>query len=320
MREPRFIKKNKQKWDSLENLMKSGERDPDLLKYHFIEITDDLAYSKTYYPNSGITQYLNQLAGSLHQIIYRQSWQEEGYLKKFWKTELPLLFFEARKEIITSFVLLFIAVAIGVVSGLNDNHFIRLILGDSYVNMTIENVRQGDPMAVYKKMNQMDMFLGITLNNVRVSILTFAAGILFAFGTAYIIFSNGIMIGAFMTFCYTQGVINDALLTVWVHGTLEIASIAVAGGAGFLLGKGFLFPKSYSRIYSFVLHAKKATKILLGIIPLIVTAAFIESFFTRYTEWESVFKLFFSVGSLVFVVYYFFIYPARLARNGNQEK
>ena len=87
-----------------------------------------------------------------------------------------------------------IALIIGVFSAANNDSFVRLILGDSYVNMTSENISKGDPMAVYKQMNQVDMFLGITFNNIRVSFFAFMLGILFSFGTAYILFSNGIML------------------------------------------------------------------------------------------------------------------------------
>ena len=84
-----------------------------------------------------------------------------------------------------------IVLLIGIISTANDDKFVRLILGDSYVNMTMENIAKGDPMAVYKKMNQVDMFMGITFNNIVVSFYTFIAGILLTFGTGYMLFSNG---------------------------------------------------------------------------------------------------------------------------------
>ncbi len=67
---------------------------------------------------------------------------------------------------------------IGVVSSAGDSGFVRLIMGDSYVNMTLENIDKGDPLAVYKQMNGVDMFLGITFNNIRVSFFAFMFGLL----------------------------------------------------------------------------------------------------------------------------------------------
>jgi len=66
MREPLFVKQNAQKWTSFEQ---EPTNDPDELADRFIQITDDLAYAKTFYPKSKTTAYLNGLAAGLHQSI-----------------------------------------------------------------------------------------------------------------------------------------------------------------------------------------------------------------------------------------------------------
>nr|BFF41353.1 hypothetical protein BACY1_31580 [Tenacibaculum mesophilum] len=75
-----------------------------------------------------------------------------------------------------------------------------MILGDGYVNMTLENIENGDPMAVYKKANEVDMFIGITVNNIKVAMYAFVLGMLFSVGTLYIMMQNGIMLGSFLYF------------------------------------------------------------------------------------------------------------------------
>ncbi len=67
-----------------------------------------------------------------------------------------------------------------------------------------------------------------------------------------------------------------------VHGTIEIFSIIVAGGSGMLVGSSFMFPGSYTRSESFKKGIKKATKLLIGLIPFFIVAGFIEGFITRY--------------------------------------
>ncbi|WP_431199247.1 hypothetical protein ACRQ5D_06115 [Mucilaginibacter sp. P25] len=68
MREPLFIKQNSAKWKSYET---EPAKDPDELAERFIIVTDDLAYSKTFYPKSKTTLYLNGLAAGFHQSIYK---------------------------------------------------------------------------------------------------------------------------------------------------------------------------------------------------------------------------------------------------------
>ncbi|MCC6548647.1 MAG: stage II sporulation protein M [Ignavibacteriaceae bacterium] len=313
MKEARFLKINQEKWKKIEEALRGKDRDPEALSAYFIEVTDDLAYIKTYFPESSVEKYLNALAGSLYEIIYKRTWNESGYIKRFFTEELPLVFFRARKEIILAFLLLMVAVTIGALSTFNDNYFVRLILGDKYVAMTLENIEKGDPMAVYKSMNQSEMFLGITLNNLRVSFLAFAGGLIFSFGSIYVLFVNGVMIGTFFSFLYQENVFGEAMLIVWLHGTIEIASITVAGAAGFVIGKGLLFPGTYSRVTSFVANAKNGAQMILGIAPLIITAGIIESFITRYTGMHWSVKLLIILSSLCFSVFYFYLYPSKVA-------
>ena len=98
----------------------------------------------------------------------------------------------------TDFLLIFVASAlIGVLSAANDPDFVRLILGNGYVDMTLDNIANGEPMAVYNGSSEVPMFLGITLNNVMVSFNCFAMGLLTDFGTGYMLLSNGIMVRSF---------------------------------------------------------------------------------------------------------------------------
>ncbi|NJX17412.1 stage II sporulation protein M, partial [Tamlana crocina] len=100
-----------------------------------------------------------------------------------------------------------IFVAAGSFSAASDGAFVRSILGDAYINMTLENIANDDPMAVYKKMGEMEMFLGITINNVRVALMAFVFGIFAGLGTLYIVMQNAIMLGSFQYFFYEQGLL-----------------------------------------------------------------------------------------------------------------
>lgn len=93
--------------------------------------------------------------------------------------------------------------------------------------MTLDNIANGEPMAVYNGSSEVPMFLGITLNNVMVSFNCFAMGLLTSFGTGYMLLSNGIMVGAFQTFFYQHDLLWESSLAIWLHGTLEIWAIIV---------------------------------------------------------------------------------------------
>ena len=313
MREVAFLKKNAEKWKQVETfLIAKDNADPDKLADLFIELTDDLSYSRTFYPGSKTTQYLNSLAAKIHQSIYKSKKERKERFILFWKYEAPLIFYKRKKEILISFTIFVMAMLIGIISSAGDSGFVRLIMGDSYVNMTLENIDKGDPMAVYKQMNGIDMFLGITFNNIRVSFIAFMFGLLISFGTVWILLSNGIMLGAFQYFFHIHGLLLESVLVIWIHGTLEISSIIIAGAAGITLGNSILFPGTYSRRQSFMIGAKDGMKMIVSLIPIFITAGFLEAFVTRHTGMPIYLSLAIILGSLVFVIWYILIYPAIL--------
>jgi uncharacterized membrane protein SpoIIM required for sporulation len=315
MKETGFIKQNKEKWIEFEKILRLNRKDPDRLSSLFIQITDDLSYSRTFYPNRSVRVYLNNIAQQVFHSIYKSKRERGKRFGMFWKNELPRVVYESGRELRLSLIVFVLSMAIGIISCHNDPEFMRLILGDSYVEMTKANIESGDPMAVYKKMHQVDMVLAITYNNIQVAFLTFLFGILCGVGSIGILVSNGIMVGVFQYFFIQRGLFLESFLSIWLHGTLEIASIIIAGGAGITLGKGLVFPGTHSRIEAFQITARRGLKLLLGVVPIIVFAAIIESFLTRYTDmpWLNATVIFIS---WVFILGYFVWYPIMKARKG----
>src|SRR6185436_18930313 len=97
-------------------------------------------------------------------------------------------------------------------------------------------------------------------------------------------------------------------------GTLELTAFIVAGAAGVVLGKSFLFPGTIKRIDSFKQGAKDGVKLMIGLVPVLALAAFFEGFITRlYNDISILTTLVFAL-SVLFVLWYFVIYPVRLTR------
>lgn len=311
MREPLFVKQNSEKWQDFEH---NPTTNPDELANRFIQITDDLAYAKTFYPKSNTTAYLNGLAARLHQSIYKSKKEESNRFINFWKYELPNLFLTYRKQILYSFAFFLVFMLIGVVSAKYDESFVQLILGKEYVDVTNENIAKGDPFGVYKKEESFPMFFQIASNNIFVSIMMFAAGVFLAVGTVVSIFYNSVMLGSFEYYFFSKGLGWNSILVIWIHGTLEIASFILSGAAGLVLGTGLLFPKTYNRLQSFKRGAKDGTKMVLGLVPIFITAAIFESFVTRHTEMPIWLSLTILGTSLLFMIWYVIIYPNKLSR------
>jgi len=281
-----------------------------------VNVTDDLSYARTFYKNRSVRVYLNGLAQKIFTNIYKNKKSPAERFINFWKEELPKLVYDARQDFLLAFLIFLAAFLIGALSTAMDGDFPRIILGDEYVDMTIENIKKGDPMAVYKERGQFGMSVGITLNNILVALRTFVLGIFAVIGSIGILLYNGVMVGAFQYFFYTQGVFLESFLTIWMHGTLEISAIVIAGAAGITMGKGWIFPGTLSRLKSFQISARRGLKIMMGLIPIFITAGFIEGYITRHTEVPNVIRFAFILLCLTFILWYFFWYPYNKAKTG----
>lgn len=320
MREAAFARQNKDKWLRFENVLRNNiQMHPDELSALYLEVTDHLSYAQTFYPQSNTLQYLNSLSVLAHQKIYKTKRESRTRFIKFYTREFPLFFSQYHKQLLIAFVTFLLFGIIGAYSAATDGDFVRLILGDGYVNMTLDNIDKGDPMAVYKDMGEMNMFLGITVNNIRVALLAFAFGMFLGLGTLFILMRNAIMLGSFQYFFYEQGLLWESARTIWIHGTIEISVIIIAGCAGLVLGNSILFPGTYTRLQSFVRGAKDGLKILLSTIPFFIIAGFLEGFVTRHTEMPDWLALLIIGGTFYLIVYYYIIYPIKLKRRNEGE-
>lgn len=323
MREPAFLHKNREKWQEYEEKLFGNQSqgiNPDRLEDLYIQLTDDLAYARTFYPKSKTVRYLNGLAARTYLLIYRNKNSDESRIKRFFTKDLPLIYFHSRKFLYIAFGIFTFFFLVGWFMTLETEETARVVLGDNYVNMTIKNIEKGEPGDVYRGGDPLLVFVRIAFNNVFVMLRTFLWGILFGVGTAYFLFVNGVMVGSFLAFFQRFGKAAEAWPIIYIHGTLEITCIVLSGAAGFMLGHALLFPGTYKRLYSLRRNARAGVKMMIGLIPVIISAAFLESFITRLTHLHIGYKLLIIWLSLAFIVWYYWIYPGMVAKKMSLEK
>ena len=311
MREVAFIKRNKDKWLAFEQAITGQSKvNPDDLAGLYIQLVNDLSFAQTYYPKSKTVIYLNHLAATAFRQIYKTKREESNVFVRFFKIDVPTIIREHKKYLIYAFVLFFISVSIGVISAAYDDSFVRLILGDDYVEMTMTNIQSGDAVAVYKSGSNWGSFIGITMNNLTVGLKCFIYGVSGGFGTVYIMLQNGIMIGAFQSFFYQQGAFWESVRGIWIHGAMEIFAIVIETMAGLILGASILFPGTFSRLDSFKSGIRTSIKIWLSTIPFTIAAGFLEGFITRYSNvMPNVVSVGIILTTLSAISWYYLIYP-----------
>lgn len=310
MREGQFIKQNIVRWKSYEE----PTDDPDEVAKRFTYLVDDLSYAKTYYPYSNTVKFINGLALRIYLSIYRNKKEKKGRVKLFFAQELPLIIRRHHRTLLFTFLFFTAFMLMGIFSAWQDQSFARGVLGDGYVDMTEQNIAQGDPFGVYSNENELVMFLYIAFNNIKVAFLCFASGMLFSVGTLWILFRNGLMLGVFEQMFFHHGLGVQSILVVFIHGTLEISAIVIAGSAGLMMGNALLFPKTYKRAKAFKMAAKDAIKIMICLVPIFLVAAFFEGFVTRHTGMPVALSVAILSASLFFILWYFVYYPIKVSK------
>lgn len=316
MREGLFIKKNKERWQKIQE---GREEDADEMAKNFTQLVDDLGYAKTFYPSSRVTQYINSLASRIFLGIYKNRKEETNRLWKFWKYDVPETMYKHRLVLLFSFFVFAIFFCVGFFSAKEDPVFIREVLGDDYVNLTEKNIKEGNPFGIYGSMNSLFMFVYIMLNNIMVAFSYFFKGILLGIPTMINLGKESIRIGCFEQMFFAKDLGQQAVVTILLHGLLELTAIIIACAAGLVMGKSILFPGTIKRLDAFRIGVKDGVKMVIALIPVFIVAAWIESYITRHYKMPLVYSLSVLAISGIFVLWYFVLYPVIIHNRKKKE-
>lgn len=321
MREVAFIRQNKEKWLEFERAVTDRDKkNPDEVAALYIQLISDLSYARTFYPKSKTVVYLNHLAAQLFQRIYKTRRHETNRVVHFLRTEVPLLVFQNRRYLLYAFSLFALFAAIGVLSAHYDDSFVRAVMGDQYVDQTLENIKSGNPTAIYGSGSNWGSFIGITFNNLKVGAMLYSSGILAGIGTFYVLMENSIMLGSFQYFFHTEGVLYQSALAIWIHGSMEIFAMVVEAACGLMLGASLFFPRTYSRKEALRIGFRNSFKIFLSTMPFTFAAGLLEGFVTRYSNgMHDLFSLAIIAVTLSAITYYYLLYPVLVHRRLEKE-
>jgi uncharacterized membrane protein SpoIIM required for sporulation len=156
----------------------------------------------------------------------------------------------------------------------------------------------------------------ITTNNLSVAFVMFATGIT-AIGPVWLTMLNGLMIGVVGAATWQSGLALSLWSFVAPHGVLELPAIFIAAGAGLEIARGLLFPGMLPRKASLAQAGGRATKLVLGTIPLLLIAGTIEGFYSA-TDTPVVMK--FSLAAVLFCALLAYLFGPRHSRLGPQAR
>lgn len=260
----------------------------------------DLAIAREEVRDQRLVNYLNHLVARAHGAIYRSESSGFGVFMDFLRYEFPAIFRKTFFYTLTAFLIFFSTAAFGFGIAFLDERFTEKTYPGlrqqiiAHENWT-ERINQGgqNPVAA----------TGIQANNIQVTFLAFAGGILAGLGTIWIEANNGLMLGVVMGLCVKYQ-FWDVPIFISAHGVIELMAIFIAGGAGLLIGKAMLMPGDLRRMEALVTNGLLAVKLILGCIPMLIIAGIIEGFLSP-AHISPYYKFAVSILSAVFLVVYF---------------
>lgn len=299
-----WLAKRRPHWDRLSTLL--GQTDQSGLKQLsraeleelallYRQVAADLSVLRQDGTARTYAEHVNSLLARAHHIIYSRRKTSLLTLFKFLRDEYPGILQRQWR-----FVLASVLITVGWAA-----------LGATVTHTRPEFMRHALPPAMIATMERHQMWTDsivsvapqesshIMTNNLTVTFLTFAGGMLFGVGTMFLLYTNGMMLGVVGEACRQYGMSVGLWSFVAPHGSLELPAILIAGGAGLRLGYAMLFPGALRWKDSVAQGGMEASRLLSGTIPMLVIAGILEGFFSPSAApvW-----LKFTVGGLLFTL------------------
>lgn len=280
----RFLVANRPAWDRLAQLTRMAEHgagrltasELDELIRLYQRTSSHLSYAQTYFADPGLAIRLSQLVAAAGAVIYGTRARTARGFGRFFTQTFPAAVWHIRRFVLISAVLTFVP-AVGLGTWLA--HSPKAVeatapaaVREAYVKEDFQHYYSSEPAAAFATQ--------VYTNNVRVSILAFAAGILLCVPTAAILLVNGANLGVAAGLFASAGQSAKFYGLVLPHGLIELTSVVLAGAAGLRLGWAVIDPGDRPRLTALAEEGRRAVVLILGVVFTLLLAGLIEGFVT----------------------------------------
>lgn len=277
-----FIAAHRTSWEQLERRVREAERrrlapdDVDALVADYERVSTHLSIARTTFSDPALTARLTRLVGRARAVVYGSrsgSWRD---VARFVTDGFPAAVWRARAQIVASF-LLFMVPAVVLAVWLSGSPRALDVAApeaarEAYVEEDFADYYTSQPAAQFASF--------VTTNNIRVSIVAFAGGVLLCVPTAVVLAINGLNVGAAAAVFAVAGELPRFFGLILPHGLLELTAVFIAGGAGLRLGWTLIDPGDRPRAQALAAEGRAAVLIVIGLVAVFVGAGMIEGFVT----------------------------------------
>jgi uncharacterized membrane protein SpoIIM required for sporulation len=279
----RFVERRRGDWQELERLLDG--LDTDTLKLAdarrlgslYRAVCADLLTARNQIVDARLSDYLDGLVGRAYARVYAADHAPRMAIGEFVLREFPALVRKEARLVALAALLFWAGALVGAGVMWLDPKAMGLVIPDMHQLQTPEErVREEARNSDHNASDSAVFSSFLFTHNIEVTFMVFAMGVTFGVGTAFVLFWNGIPLGALAAQYHASG--QGMWFWAWIlpHGVIELTVVMIAGAAGFVLARGLWRPGLRSRRTALVFEAKSAVRLVLGGMPMLIVAGLVE--------------------------------------------
>lgn len=239
-------------------------------------VAADLVAARRHFPGDPLTDELERLVARAQAAIYTRP-SRRGNLVDFFADRYWVLLWERRRPLALATLLLVGPALLMIVwAGAAPDTVIGLVPVEFLWVTEAETTDQG-----LGALGLAGFSTFVLVNNIRVALTAFVAGITWGVGTGLLVAYNGMLFGGLAGLAAGAGNLRLLGEAVLAHGILELSCVVVAGAAGLALGRSMLRPGDRTRRTAMAEEARASLLLALGTAPWLVVAGLVEGYASR---------------------------------------
>jgi uncharacterized membrane protein SpoIIM required for sporulation len=313
---PQLRREREAAWRELEGLLARVERagldgltaaELNRLPVLYRSAVSSLSVASAISLDRNLLEYLTALVERAYICVYGAKRRASDAIVEFFRYRFPGVVRRYAVFVIASFLLTGLGLLVG--------YQLTLADPERYYSFVPDEMAQGrnpatptkelrDILYTHKEEGLSSFASFLFTHNSKVGMLCFALGFVAGVPVVYLLFFNGLLLGAMAALYQTRGMGGEFWAWVLPHGVTELTAVCLCGAAGMVIGASLIFPGRHTRTRNLALHGREVAVLAAGSVAMLLVAGLIEGYFRQLVQDVAV-RWSLAAVTLVFWTWYF---------------